>query len=351
MDAILLVGGFGTRLRPLTNRLPKPLIPLANVPFLNRMLDWLRGGGVTHVVLCLHYNAPLFHEHLEWHDPGMDITFAVEDEPLGTGGAIRHGAQYLRGDTCVVLNGDIFTNLDLNAMREAHVRRGALATLALQRVADAARFGVIESEPDGRISAFREKPPAHEARDRDINAGVYIYQREIFGAFPSGPHSVERDVYPKLVTAHAPIFGYRERAYWTDLGTPTDYLQAHHDILAGHVKIDIPADEASPGVWIGQDVRIDDSAQLIAPVLIGPGARIGAEARVGPYVSLGARTQIGARATVRESVIWSGARIRPDSIVDGSLIGRRARVDGRVTDYVCGDRERVRPAREFRQAA
>ncbi|HOF88250.1 MAG TPA: NDP-sugar synthase [Armatimonadota bacterium] len=337
MDAILLVGGFGTRLMPLTQRLPKPLIPLANIPFVERQIAWLREAGVDHVILSLHYNAELFQRYFAQKTPDVAISFAIEDTPLGTGGAIKNCVPFLSADRLYICNGDIFTTLHLPKMLRAHRDTGARISIALNEVEDPSRFGVIETDADGRIHTFTEKPPRHLARSRDINAGIYLFEREVLAHFPDGPCSVERDIFPALLRAELPMHGYRAPQYWTDLGTPGDYLQAHRDILDGRVRIPLGTREILPGIWAGERVDIADDALLRPPLLIGAGARIGRGAVVGPMTVLGRGVAVLPYARVEDSIIWEGARVLRDSVVISSVIGRYAQAGGRVTAGLCGD--------------
>ena len=341
MDAIVLVGGFGTRLLPLTKTLPKPLIPLANVPFVERTVAWLRAQGVDHVILSLHYNPEQFMAYFADRPLGVDISFAVEEAPLGTGGAIQNCARHVRSARCLVFNGDIFTDLDLRAMLAQHRHAGAQITIAVKRLADASRFGVIETDAYGRILTFTEKPPRELAANRLINAGVYIYEREVLAHFPAGPCSVERDIYPRLLDRNVPFQAYEEPCYWTDLGTPRDYLQAHRDILTRKVHLPLAARELFPGVWLGDRVSIADDAIIRPPVLFGDGAWIGANTSIGPLVVLGAGARVETEALVEDSIIWEGGRVSPGSTVLGSIVGRHAQLTGAARDVVCGDYEEV----------
>ncbi|HEY3376441.1 MAG TPA: NDP-sugar synthase [Armatimonadota bacterium] len=337
MDAILLVGGFGTRLMPLTKTRPKPLIPLANVPFVERTLHWLRDAGIDHVILSLHYNAEQFMEYFASRDLGLTLSFAVEDTPLGTGGAIKNCEPFLRAPRCCIVNGDIFTSLDPRRMLAAHTQARAAVSIALYQVEDPSRFGVIETDAQGQIQTFTEKPPRELARSHDINAGVYIFERAIFDWFPATPCSVERDIFPRLLAHAVPLFGYREWPYWTDLGTPEDYLQAHRDILTRKVRLPLSCRELSPGIWLGNGVTVADDALLRPPVLLGHGTQVAAGATVGPGVMLGDHVCVERDARVEDSVIWAGTTVARDSVVHGCILGGNARVHGQAYGQLCED--------------
>lgn len=341
MDAILLVGGFGTRLHPLTKTRPKPMIPLANTPFIERTVHGLRDAGVDHVILSLHHNAEQFMSYFSNLNLDIDISYAVEHSPLGTGGAIKNCEPFLRSSRTYIFNGDIFTSLDISSMLKAHRRAKAVASLALSEVEDPSRYGVIETDDKGRIHSFTEKPPRELATSHDINAGVYIFEREVFEQIPNEPCSIERDVFPKMLAQGMHMLGYREWPYWTDLGTPTDYLQAHRDILSRKVSIPLHGKEISPGIWMDEQVHVSDSALIRPPVIIGRGAEIAAGATVGPAVVLGPRAVVGENALVEDSVLWEGAIIRPKCIVRGSILGRCTDISGIAQDQVCEDYGRI----------
>jgi mannose-1-phosphate guanylyltransferase len=243
----------------------------------------------------------------------------------------------VRGARCFIFNGDIFTDLKLPAMLEAHRGAGAEISIALTEVEDPSRFGVIETDAARRILSFTEKPPRELARSRAINAGIYLFERAIFARFPDGPCSVERDIFPTLLAEGVHLLGYQEPLYWTDLGTPVDYLQAHLDILTRRVNLPLDYPEVRPGIWQGRDVRIADSACVRPPVLLGDGAVIEAGATVGPAVVLGERTRIGAHAQVEGSVLWAEAVVRRGGRVRGSVLGRGAVVSGLIVDGIFED--------------
>jgi len=342
MDAILLVGGFGTRLLPLTKTVPKPLIPLANVPFLERSVIWLRDHEIDHVIMSLHYSAEQFIDHFRHAGLGVDISFAVEESPLGTGGAIKNCQQHLRSSSsCFIFNGDIFTDLRLPAMLEAHRHAGASVTIALKEVEDPSQYGVIETNGTGRILSFVEKPPRELARSRNINAGIYLFQPDMFDRFPDGPHSVERDVFPRLLRDGVHLVGYHEPCYWTDLGTPGDYLQAHRDILQRRVAVPLGYREVYPLIWVGEDVTLADDAFLRPPVLLGDGVQVETGATVGPMVVLGDEVFIGEEALVEDSILWRQTHVQPRSHIKGCIIGRQASVAGIIHGTVCEDAVKI----------
>ena len=319
----MLVGGEGTRLRPLTYTTPKPLLPIANVAHLERQLAWLGAHGVRETVLSLGYLPDAFREHFVGDVFGsMRLTYAVEEEPLGTAGAIRFAAEGA-DDRIVVCNGDILTDLDLSAMVRFHVERGAEATISLTEVADPSAFGVVPTEDDGAVIAFVEKPAPGKAPSNWINAGTYVLEPSFLDRVPPRLNvSVEREVFPRMLARPGLLYGFRSDGYWLDIGTPEKYLRAHLDALEGRLGAQPAPDarEAGPGVWVQGEVAIDSGAVVSAPVLIGVGARLHAGARVASSV-LGAGAVIGADATVERAVLHAGAVVESGATVRDSVVG------------------------------
>jgi NDP-sugar pyrophosphorylase family protein len=328
--AVVLAGGEGTRLRPLTYALPKPLLPIANRPFLERQLAWLAGAGVDEVILSIGYRPDAFLERFPGGSvPGtsLRLRLAVEPEPLGTAGAIRFAAT--AGDIAerfLVCNGDVLSTLDLTALLRFHDQRGAQATIALTRVEDPSAFGVVPTTPDGRVLGFVEKPAPGQAPTDWINAGVYVFEPSVLAAIPEGRAvSVERETFPALLAADGKLFARPDGGYWLDIGTPEKYLQAHTDALAGRLG-PLPGAELAPGVRADGSVVVEEGARLIAPVLLAGGCRVEAGAEVARSV-LGPGCTVAGRARVSGSVLLAGARVGPGATVDGSLVGPEAAVE------------------------
>jgi mannose-1-phosphate guanylyltransferase len=327
LEAIVLVGGRGTRLRPLTETIPKPLLPVAGVPFLHHQFARLRDAGVTRVVLATAYRAELFHEEFgDGGGLGLDLRYVTEDEPLGTGGAIAHAAVALDGAPdapVVVLNGDILSGHDIAAQVRLHVDRDADVTLHLVRVADPRRFGCVPTDGDGRVTAFLEKMP--DPVTDQINAGCYVFRRGVIDAIPNDrPVSVERETFPDLLAADARVVGYVETAYWLDLGTPESYVRGSADLVPGVVRTS--AVPGPPG-----------------PALLLDGATVADSASAAGGSVIGRRSSVGAGASVRESVLLDDVVVGPRSEIDACIVGRRAVIgDGaRLRDCVVGDGGRV----------
>jgi mannose-1-phosphate guanylyltransferase len=337
MKAIVLVGGEGTRLRPLTETVPKPLVPLMDRASLDHVLDHLARHGVHEVVLSSPYLEETFRAFIDARRGDLAITWITETEPLGTGGAIVNALEALGGEPFLALNGDILTDLDLTAMVAMHGERAAAATIALTHVSDARPYGLVPTDPDGRVREFREKPT--EPVPGDVNAGTYVLEPGALDGWSRGENaSIERDIFPSLIAEGRPVYGYVSEAYWIDLGTPESYLQAHFDILEGRVAFE-PA-YAAP--FIADGAEVDVRSHVGRWVVVSTGAVIGPEARVddsvlhlGAVVEAGAnvtgsvigpRSRVGAGAVVVDSVLAEGASVPAGSTVNGARIsaGRAA---------------------------
>jgi len=323
MKAIVLVGGEGTRLRPLTYTTPKPLLAIANQAFLERQLTWLASHGVDEVVLSLGYLPDAFREHFPSSTfADVKLRYRVEDEPLGTAGGIRYAADGIE-ERVIVCNGDVLTTLDLTAMLAFHEERGAEATIALTRVDDPSAFGVVPTRDDGEVVAFVEKPPPGQAPTDWINAGTYVLEPSVLARIPRRlTVSIERETFPRMLEQRGLLFATRSDAYWLDIGTPDKYLQAHADVLAG--RLGFPpapgAIEVRPGIWTQGEVIVPDDAQLVAPVLLGANCRLGPGARVQGSV-LGAGCSVGAGSRVVRSVLLDNARLDAHAEAIDSVLG------------------------------
>ncbi|HEX2161114.1 MAG TPA: NDP-sugar synthase [Thermoleophilaceae bacterium] len=338
MQALVLAGGRGTRLQPLTYTTPKPVMPLAGRPFLTFMLDWLRGHGVNEAILSCGHMSEGVQSVLGDVYGGMRLRYVIEEEPLGTAGPVRLALdEGVLDERLLVLNGDVLTDIDLTAELEQHVETGARCTLALIAVDDTASYGVVPTLPDGRVEAFLEKTTGEVPTNR-INAGAYVLEREVVEALvPAGRAvSFEREVFPELVGAG--LYGWAAGGYWIDIGTPERYLESTYDLLAGAVESTLPPR--------------DETGSLIGDGCLTSGAHIGPQTVLGTHCSVGSdssversvlhdRVIVGADCVVREAVlaervqVGDGARIEP-----GAMIGAGARV---APGAVVGDDARIEP--------
>jgi mannose-1-phosphate guanylyltransferase len=327
LEAIMLVGGKGTRLRPLTLSAPKPLLPTAGVPFLAHQLARAAECGITHVVLATSYRADMFTDAFGTGGQfGLSIDYVFESEPLGTGGGIRNAAELLRGtpdDPIVVLNGDILSGHDLPAQVDLHRKKEAAVTLHLVPVDDPSRYGCVPTDASGRVTAFLEKTP-HPVTNQ-INAGCYVFRRSVIDTIPAGQVvSVERETFPSLIGAGAVVMGYAEAAYWLDVGTPEAFVRGSCDVVLG--ALSSPALDSKPG-----EFRVLGGAAVASDALLSGGTTVGHQAVIesgavvsGSVIFDGAR--IGSGAIVRDSIVGKGATIAGGAALDGVVIGDQAYV-------------------------
>jgi mannose-1-phosphate guanylyltransferase len=342
MQALVLVGGEGTRLRPLTLTQPKPSLQLVDRPFIRFMVDWLARHGVTEVIMACGFRAAALREALgESTETGVEIRYLEEDEPLGTAGPLRLAADAgLLDERFMVLNGDVLTDLDLSALATFHTDRDAVATLALYPVDDPSSYGLVRREESGAVLGFLEKPDRAEIDTDEINAGAYVLERSVVDLVPPGRAvSIEREVFPRLVGQG--LFGLRLDGYWMDIGTPERYLQASWDILERRVETDVETNGSSVLVAVdavvdptatvgpravvaseasvGADAVIDGSV-LLRGCTVGPGAEIRGSI-LAPGVEVGERAEVGADAVVGEgAIIAPGARVEPGARVDPQIV-------------------------------
>ncbi|KAB1986263.1 mannose-1-phosphate guanylyltransferase [Streptomyces triticiradicis] len=324
-EAILLVGGRGTRLRPLTVRTPKPMVPAAGVPFLTHQLARARAAGVEHIVLATSYLAEVFEPYFgDGSSLGLHIEYVTEEEPLGTGGAIRNVASRLRSgpdDPVLIFNGDILTGLDIPALVATHGTTGADVSLHLTRVEDPRAFGLVPTDATGRVTAFLEKPQSPEEIVTDqINAGAYVFRRSVIDTIPAGrPVSVERETFPELLADGAHLQGMVDSTYWLDLGTPQAFVRGSADLVLGRAPSPAVPGRCGDRLVLPTAVVAPD-AKLTGGTVVGEGARIGEGARVtGSTVLAGAVVEPG--AVVTDSFVGAGARIGARTVLAGAVIG------------------------------
>ncbi|MEV8319428.1 NDP-sugar synthase [Streptomyces sp. NPDC059900] len=337
-EAILLVGGKGTRLRPLTVHTPKPMVPAAGVPFLTHQLARARAAGVEHIVLATSYLAEVFEPYFgDGSALGLHIEYVTETEPLGTGGAIRNVASRLRSgpdEPVLIFNGDILTGLDIRALVSTHEESGADVSLHLTKVTDPRAFGLVPTDDTGRVQAFLEKPQTPEEIVTDqINAGAYVFRRSVIDTIPVGrPVSVERETFPDLLASGAHLQGMVDSTYWLDLGTPQAFVRGSADLVLGRAP-----SPAIPG-------RCGDR-------LVLPTASVAPDAKLTGGTVVGEHAVIGEGARVDGSAILAGAVVEPGAVITDSLIGEGAKVGARtiLTGAVIGDGAHVGPDNELRE--
>ena len=317
MQALILAGGEGTRLRPLTSTVPKPVVPLVDRPHMAYMIDWLRGHGVDDVVLACGFMASGVRNVLgDGSALGVRLRYVEEPQALGTGGAAKF-AEPLLDERFLMLNGDVLTDLDLSAQIAQHERTGARATLALIGVDDPSRYGLVRLDDDDAVTAFLEKPSPDQIDTNLISAGAYVLERDVLDLLtPGEPASIERNVFPRLVGGGA--YGYRASGYWLDIGTPATYLQATFDVLEGNVASAV-RDQLSDGLTLVYDgARVD--GRVIGPAVVQRGALVADGARVGSLAVIGPDVSIAEGAVVERAVVLEGAEIGPGAVVRDSIV-------------------------------
>lgn len=323
MKAVILVGGLGTRLRPLTVRTPKPMIPLVNQPFIEHMMLRLRDQGITETILAVQYLSDRFREVFgDGSRLGIKLHIVEEPEPRGTAGAVKN-VEHLLDGTTFVFNGDVLTDLDLQKMLVFHREHESKVTIALTPVDDPTQFGLVEMDDQGRIKRFLEKPRPEDITTNLINAGTYVIEPDVFRYVPPEQfYMFERGLFPVLLQTGDPMYGYPSRAYWNDIGKPKNYRDAHHDILIGRVQYHFRGEEIANRVWLEGDADIHESARIIGPVVLGAGVKIARNAQIiGPTV-IGPNCDIGPEVTIEDAILWDNNRIEERATLRSCVLGR-----------------------------
>lgn len=306
MKALLLAGGLGTRLRPLTNHLPKPMVPIMGRPLLESTILNLKRHGICEVVISTCYKSNYIKNYFgNGENLGIKINYIEEDIPLGTGGAIKNAERFF-DDTFVVLNSDIVSDLNIKELVNYHKAKKALATIAMTEVKDPSQYGVIEFDDDGYIKAFKEKPKPYETTSKWINAGIYVFEPKLLDEIPKDSVvSIERETYPKILSKGYYMAAYKYDGYWIDIGTIEKYKKVHNDIFKGNCKFVNPKIDFIKN----KNININPSVKIIGPVYIGRNVKIGTKAQIGPYSVIGDNSQIGCNSIIRHSVLWDNVKI------------------------------------------
>ncbi len=329
MRAVIMAGGQGTRLRPLTSDQPKPMIPVANVPCMEHIVNLLKRHGFERVVATLEYMPEVIRGHFGDGSPwGVEMEYSVEEEPLGTAGSVKYVEGKL-GERFVVVSGDAMTDVDLGAVVGFHEERGSEVTLVLKKVDDPSEFGIVILGDDGRVQRFLEKPDEDEVFSYTANTGIYVVEPGVLDEIPSGQeYDWSKELFPKLLDEGRPVYGYvmEDPSYWEDIGNIEQYMDAQRAVLDGEVRgVKPPGEEKHEGVFVGERVEADEEA-LEAPVALGDGVRISPGARVGPYAILAPGVSVAAGATVVRSTVAEGAKIGEGAQLDGALVGRSCEI-------------------------
>ncbi len=326
MKAVVMAGGQGTRLRPLTTNRPKPMVPIVNRPMLEHSLNLLKKHNLKNVIMTLHYLPDIIKDY--FHDGskfGVKIDYLIEERPLGTAGSVKNAEDFLDG-TFVVFSGDVLTDMDLSKALSFHSKNGATATIVLTRVPNPVDYGIVIADETGRIKQFLEKPGWGEVFSDTINTGIYILEPDVLKRVkPDSEVDFSGHVFPRLLEQNERLYGYVAEGYWCDIGNPIQYLKASHDALQGHLKVSIPGKEIN-GVWIDKGARIEDDVKIEAPALIGSNARICNNAVVGELSVIGDNVIVDENASIKHSVLWSNTIVGHKADLVGCLIGEKCHV-------------------------
>lgn len=326
MRVMIMAAGKGTRLRPLTDLLPKPMVPIANRPALYHILRLLKRHGSREVVMNLHHlPEPITGYFGDGSALEMDLSYSYEPELLGTAGGVKNNEAFLAGGTFLVMSGDALTDIDLTGLIAAHRRNGSLATIAVKEVGDPSLYGVLVVDDDQRVVGFQEKPSREEARSRLCNCGIYVFEPEIFEhILPGQFDDFGSRVFPDLLRRRVPFHAFSVDTYWSDVGNLTEYVRGNADALTGRVQVALPGEEVRPGVWVDEGVELAPSARLEPPVVLGRGCRIGADAVIeGPSV-IGDGCRVGDDAHIVRGLVLAGAALPAGAVVVDGIFAQRA---------------------------
>lgn len=331
MKAIIIAGGFGTRLRPLTYNTPKAIMPVANVPFLLHQIELIKKYGIKEVIINLHYLSDSIKKALRGVK-GVKLYYSIEKKPLGTAGAVKNAEEFFDDEPMVVFNGDILTDLNLRELINFHKAKKAKATLTLARVEDPTTYGLVLMAKDKRIKEFIEKPNWERVTTNTINAGIYVLDPKIFREVPfRTEYSFERQLFPKLLQEGKRLYGYETAAYWLDIGNPVKYMEAHRAILRQEVEVKIGGKKAGRGIWVGEGAKKGKGSKIFAPAIIGKRSTLGAGSKIHSFTVIGDNVTVGERSVINHCVIWSGTEIGDDVKISDCIIGGNCEIGDGVT--------------------
>ncbi len=331
MKAVIMAGGKGTRLRPLTSNQPKPMIPIANTPCMEHIVRLLERYGFEDILVTLEFMPEVIQDYFgdgsKW---GVKMEYSIEEEPLGTAGSVKYVEDRLT-ERFVVVSGDALTDVDLDQAVALHEERGAEVTLILKRVEDPSGFGIVVVDDEGRVTEFLEKPDPDEVFSYTANTGIYIVEPGVLQDIPEGQeYDWSKELFPKLLQEERPIYGYVMESYWEDIGDIEQYMSAQRDVLDGKVRgIQPPGEQPREGVYVGSGAEVDDEG-LEGPVVLGDNVRVASGARIGPYSVVAPDVSIETGASVARSTVAEGTSIGEGADLDGALVGRSCKVGDRA---------------------
>jgi mannose-1-phosphate guanylyltransferase len=320
---MLLGAGLGTRLRPITYELPKPIVPILGEPVMGHILRLLDHHGFREVISNLHYFPDKIREHFrDGSDYGVQLQYRFEEELLGTAGGVRNVRDFLGDETFLIISGDALTDIDLTALWARHREAGGIGTLALKQVDDPSQLGVVILNDEGRIQGFQEKPHPREALSNLGSCGIYVFEPEIFDHFPDQQFvDWAQEVFPTLLERDIPLYGHEIDDYWNDVGSLGELRQGNFDALTGKVRVEIDRTETSNGIWAGDSSTLGEQVHMEPPVYIGDGCTVGSEARLTGPVVIGAGCTIGEGAVLSDVLVWQGTEVKAGSVLNGGIAG------------------------------
>src|SRR5258708_714539 len=323
MKAVVMAGGEGTRLRPLTSNQPKPMVPIVGKPCMEHILDLLREHGFEDVVVTVAFLPQAIRSYFGDGEPlGLNIEYSVEENPLGTAGSVRLASDRL-DDTFLVISGDALCDIDLKQLVDFHREKGAACTIGLKSVENPLEFGIVVTDEDGRVERFLEKPSWGQVFSDTINTGIYVLEPEVLNHVPTDrPYDFSKELFPLLLEMGRPLYGFVLDGYWQDIGNLDQYRQANFDALDERVRLEIPGIRIRGNVWVGEGVDLHDLDAIEGPVYIGNYCRIAQDATVGEYSVIGNSVTLRERARVSRSIVDSSTYIGRSTVVEGAILGR-----------------------------
>lgn len=332
MKAVILAGGFGTRIRPLTCLNPKPMLPLVNKPFMHNFISWVKSHGIKDIILSTGYLPEVFEDYFgDGKNFGVKLTYVTEEVPLGTCGAVKNVEGYLDNESFMVFNGDVLSGINLSEMMKYHKDKKSDITIALTPVEDPTSYGLVPIDKDGRVEKFLEKPSWDEMTTNLINAGAYIIERNLLDLVPSKEnYSFERGLFPNALEIGYRIYGHVSNAYWLDLGTPAKYLQAHQDILSGKISFNFQGEELFKNIYLGKFSKFHKESLLSGPIVIGENCVIESGAVINPLTVIGNNCHILSDAHISGSIIFDGCKVGRGCIIKDSILSYNVQAGDKV---------------------
>ncbi len=343
MKAVVMAGGEGTRLRPLTSNRPKPLVPILNKPIAQHIIEHLKQAGITDIVVTLYYLAEEIQSYFgDGSDLGVNLYYSIEDTPLGTAGSVKKAEEWLKDDAFIIVSGDALTDIDVSKALAYHKKNQAQATLVLQQVENPLEFGVVITDDQGSIQRFLEKPSWGEVFSDTVNTGMYIIEPGVLDLMEPGKnYDWSQDIFPRMLAEGQPLFGYVLDEYWTDVGSLPEYRQAQYEMLGGKTQLPILGEQRKDGVWVGDGTEIDPTVEITGPAIIGENCRLKAGVKIGQDTVIGDNALIEEGACLEKAILWDSVYIGKNADLNGCTVCHHATIKDGVTieeGAVVGDR-------------